>query len=54
MVDELRIAQRIDTLRRERDKYIVEAEKNLAAYNAVIAELEHLLQPEPQGEANAG
>jgi len=43
---EIKIEKRIIDLKAERDKFMQEANANLAAYNAAIAELEALLKPE--------
>jgi chromosome condensin MukBEF ATPase and DNA-binding subunit MukB len=42
-----RIQARIEKLTAERDQYLIDANKQLAAYNAVIAELTSLLEDEP-------
>lgn len=51
-----KIQARLTELKDMRQKYFIDAEKNLAAYDAAIAELTKLLQPEPvteQGATNA-
>jgi len=50
-VTEERIQRRIAELRAERDKYLQQANAQLATYNGAIAALEELLQPEPASES---
>lgn len=47
------IKARLEQLKNDRQQYVIEAERNLAAYNTVIAELEQLLHPEPQEQNDA-
>ncbi len=51
---EQQIKERLEVLKTERDRFVVQANQQVAAYSAVISELEHLLQPEPQETTDAG
>lgn len=42
---EERVKQRLDSLRAERDDFIVQANKQIAAYNGAIMALEELVRP---------
>jgi hypothetical protein len=47
---EERIKARIEALKQQRDRFITEANQQIAAANGAIGELEALLQPEPEAE----
>lgn len=46
MTTEQKITARIQTLESELDKFVITANQQIAAYQAVIGELEKLLEPE--------
>ena len=46
-MDNQRIEQELSRIRQERDNFIRQAERQIAAYEGAIQALEHLLQPEP-------
>ena len=47
---EERIKARIEELTKQRDRFVQEANQQVAAANGAIGELEALLQPEPEAE----
>lgn len=47
---EAKIKARIETLKQELEKFVVDANTTIKTYQAAIGELERLLQPEPQPE----
>ena len=48
---EERIRARIEALKAQRDRFLQEANQQIAAANGAIGELEALLQPEPEPKA---
>jgi len=50
---EERIRARIEELKEQRDRFLQEANQQIAAANGAIGELEALLQPEPEAEKEA-
>ena len=50
---EERIKARIEALKQQRDRFIAEANQQIAAANGAIGELEALLEPEPETEKEA-
>jgi F420-0:gamma-glutamyl ligase len=42
------IIARIEALIKERDVFVIDANKNIAAYNGAISELQRLIEPEKQ------
>lgn len=46
-MDNQRIEQELARVRQEREQFIRQAERQVAAYEGAIQALEHLLQPEP-------
>jgi hypothetical protein len=44
------IRRRIETLKTARENYMLQAEKQLAGFNAVIHELEQMIEPEVEDE----
>lgn len=49
-MDNQRIEQELARVRQEREQFIRQAERQVAAYDGAIQALEHLLQPEPDTE----
>lgn len=49
-MDNQRIEQELARVRQEREQFIRQAERQVAAYEGAIQALEHLLQPEPDTE----
>lgn len=47
---EERIKARLEALKEQRDRFVVEANQQIAAHNGAIGELEALLEPEPEPE----
>jgi len=52
-VTEERIRARIEELKAQRDRFLQEANQQIAAANGAIGELEALLRPEPEAEKEA-
>jgi hypothetical protein len=48
------ILARIGELKKNRDQYIRQAELQIAAFNAAIGELEHILNPDNPSEKTSG
>lgn len=46
MTTEERIAQRIAELRAEMDKFVIQTNQQITAYQAAIGELERLIKPD--------
>lgn len=52
MIERERVEKRIAELEAARDKFIHQAQEQLAAYNAAIGELQMLLEPGETGETD--
>ena len=52
VIKEQKIRERITELEKERDGFVLEANKQVAAYNGAIGELKRLIEPPKEAKEN--